>query len=64
MDRVPGQQYPRRPRAFHKLHALDMVLPDLNFPTRTRLEETMQNHIFSQTKLIDRYHSNQKQPAR
>jgi len=42
-------------RYFHKLIALDTVLPDLKFPTRAALEAAMQGHIISRTELIGRY---------
>lgn len=42
-------------RYFFKLYALDTVLPDLHHPTKTQLEQAMQNHIVGQTELIGRY---------
>lgn len=42
-------------RYFHKLYALDTVLPDLKHPTKSQLEKTMQGHIIMQTELIGRY---------
>lgn len=45
-------------RYFHKLYALDTVLPDLNYPTKTKLLEAMQGHIIGQAELIGRYHRN------
>lgn len=42
-------------RYFHKLYALDTVLPDLKHPTKSQLEKAMQDHIIMQTELIGRY---------
>lgn len=42
-------------RYFHKLYALDIVLPDLKHPTKAELEKAMQGHIIAQTELIGRY---------
>ena len=42
-------------RYFHKLYALDTVLPDLNRPTKAELEKAMHDHIIGQTELIGRY---------
>lgn len=42
-------------RYFHKVYALDTVLPDLNHPTKARLEAAMQGHIIGQSELIGRY---------
>lgn len=39
-------------RYFHKLYALDVVLPDLEKPTKTKLERAMRGHILGQTELI------------
>lgn len=46
-------------RYFHKLYALDTVLPDLNQPTKAQLEQAMQGHIISHVELIGRYQRNQ-----
>lgn len=43
-------------RYFHKLYALDVLLPDLNNPTKVALEAAMQNHVITQTELIGLYH--------
>ncbi|MCB1950198.1 YbhB/YbcL family Raf kinase inhibitor-like protein [Nitrosomonas sp.] len=45
-------------RYFHKLYALDIVLPDLSFPTRAKLNEAMQGHIIAKAELIGRYYRN------
>lgn len=42
-------------RYFHKLYALDIVLPDLKQPTKAVLEEAMRGHIIGQTELIGLY---------
>ncbi len=44
-----------RHRYFHKLYALDMVLPDLKSPTRAQLEAAMQDHIIASAELIGTY---------
>jgi Raf kinase inhibitor-like YbhB/YbcL family protein len=42
-------------RYFHKLYALDTVLPDLNKPTKAKLAEAMEGHILEKTELIGLY---------
>jgi len=42
-------------RYFHKLYALDTVLPDLKQPTKSKLEEAMRGHIITYSELIGRY---------
>ena len=42
-------------RYFHKLYALDIVLPELNKPTKSALEKAMQGHIIEQAELIGTY---------
>lgn len=42
-------------RYFHKLYALDTVLPDLKTPTKAELEKAMQGHVLAQTELIGLY---------
>jgi Raf kinase inhibitor-like YbhB/YbcL family protein len=44
-----------RHRYFHKLYALDTVLPGLNKPTKAQLEKAMQGHILAQAELIGLY---------
>ena len=44
-----------RHRYFHKLYALDMVLPDLHHPTRAALERAMAGHVLAQTELVGTY---------
>lgn len=41
-----------RHRYFHKLYALDTVLPDLGQPDKTRLEAAMQGHVLASTELV------------
>jgi Raf kinase inhibitor-like YbhB/YbcL family protein len=45
-------------RYFHKLYALDIVLPDLKHPTKVALEKAIQGHIITQTELIGHYRRN------
>jgi hypothetical protein len=42
-------------RYFHKLYAVDTVLPDLKHPTKARLEEAMQDHVIEYIELIGLY---------
>jgi Raf kinase inhibitor-like YbhB/YbcL family protein len=42
-------------RYFHKLFALNTVLPDLNHPTKAALERAMQGHVIARSELIGRY---------
>lgn len=42
-------------RYFHKLYALNTMLPDLNRPTKAILEQAMQSHIIAQAELIGWY---------
>jgi Raf kinase inhibitor-like YbhB/YbcL family protein len=44
-----------RHRYFHKLYALDTMLPDLGKPTKAVLEKNMQGHILEKTELIGTY---------
>jgi len=44
-----------RHRYFHKLYALDTVLPDLGQPTKAQVESAMQGHILAQAQLIGTY---------
>lgn len=44
-----------RHRYFHKLYALDVVLPDLGRPTKGKLEKGMAGHILSKAELIGTY---------
>ena len=42
-------------RYFHKLYALNTVLPDLQIPIKAVLEKAMQGHIIASTELIGLY---------
>jgi Raf kinase inhibitor-like YbhB/YbcL family protein len=44
-----------RHRYFHKLYALDTVLPDLGKPTKSQLEKAMEGHIIEEAVLIGLY---------
>ena len=44
-----------RHRYYHKLYALDTVLPDLNRPAKAILEKAMKGHILAQTELMGTY---------
>ena len=44
-----------RHRYFHKLYALDAMLPDLKRPTKAQLEKAMQGHIIEKFELIGTY---------
>lgn len=44
-----------RHRYFHKLYALDVVLPDLGKPTKDVLEAAMQGHVIAEAQLIGTY---------
>jgi hypothetical protein len=44
-----------RHRYFHKLYALDVVLPDLKQPTKAELERAMQGHVLAKVELLGTY---------
>lgn len=44
-----------RHRYFHKLYALDVVLPDLRLPDKARLIAAMEDHVLAEAVLIGRY---------
>jgi Raf kinase inhibitor-like YbhB/YbcL family protein len=44
-----------RHRYFHKLYALDVVLPDLHEPTKAQLDQAMKGHILAQAELVGTY---------
>ncbi len=44
-----------RHRYFHKLYALDVVLPDLGRPTKADIEKAMKGHVLAETQLIGTY---------
>jgi Raf kinase inhibitor-like YbhB/YbcL family protein len=43
-------------RYFHKLYALDLVLPDLKNPTKKDLEKAMDGHVLEKAELVGLYH--------
>jgi Raf kinase inhibitor-like YbhB/YbcL family protein len=47
-------------RYFHKLYALDVVLPDLHQPTKKALLQAIEGHILAHTEIIGLY----QRPAR
>ena len=44
-----------RHRYFHKLYALDTVLPDLGRPSKAKLEAQMRGHVIAQAELMGTY---------
>ena len=44
-----------RHRYFHKLYALDAVLPDLREPSKAKLEEAMAGHVLARVELVGTY---------
>lgn len=44
-----------RHRYFHKLYALDVVLPDLQEPTKKQLEAAMQGHVIAEAQVMGTY---------
>lgn len=44
-----------RHRYFHKLYALDMLLPDLREPTKAQLEKVMEGHVLAQAQWMGTY---------
>ncbi|MCY0854806.1 YbhB/YbcL family Raf kinase inhibitor-like protein [Cupriavidus sp. D39] len=44
-----------RHRYFHKLYALDVVLPDLGKPNKTALERAMHGHVLAHAELVGTY---------
>jgi len=42
-------------RYFHKLYALDVVLPDLGRPAKAKLEKAMEGHVLARGELIGLY---------
>ena len=47
-----------RHRYFHKLYALDIVLPDLHHPTRAALEQAMAGHVLAKSELVGTFQRN------
>lgn len=44
-----------RHRYFHKLYALDVVLPDLSHPAKEQLLRAMRGHILAEAELVGTY---------
>jgi len=44
-----------RHRYFHKLYALDSLLPAIEQPTKAELEQAMKGHVLEKTELIGTY---------
>jgi hypothetical protein len=44
-----------RHRYFHKLYALDRLLPDLKNPTKAALESAMEGHVIEKAELVGTY---------
>ncbi len=44
-----------RHRYFHKLYALDVVLPDLGRPNKAALEKAIKGHVLAQAELVGTY---------
>jgi hypothetical protein len=42
-------------RYFHRLYALDALLPDLHGPTRAKLEAAMRRHVIAEAELVGTY---------
>jgi hypothetical protein len=49
-----------RHRYFHRLYALDALLPDLRRPTRARLEAAMRSHVLAEATLVGTYERPQR----
>jgi len=49
-----------RHRYFHKLYALNALLPDLGTPTKVELEQAMQGHVLQQAELMGTYQKGDK----
>jgi Raf kinase inhibitor-like YbhB/YbcL family protein len=58
----PGWRGPCPPigrhRYFHKLYALDIVLPDLQPPTKPALEKAFEGHVLAKAELVGTYQRN------
>jgi len=48
-----------RHRYFHKLYALDSVLPDLGKPTKTKLEAAMKGRVLAHAELVGTFRKHQ-----
>ena len=52
-----------RHRYFHKLYALDTVLPDLEHPTKARLLNAMRGHVLAEARLVGTYQRGGLEPC-
>lgn len=52
-----------RHRYFHKLYALDIILPDLGEVTKPRLLEAMEGHVLATAELMGTYQKRGRAPA-
>ncbi len=50
-----------RHRYFFKLFALDVMLPDMNHPTKAQLEKAMEGHVLEKVELIGTYQKTRKE---
>jgi Raf kinase inhibitor-like YbhB/YbcL family protein len=48
-----------RHRYFHKLYALDTVLPDLHQPAKPLVEQAMSGHVLATAELVGTYERSQ-----
>jgi Raf kinase inhibitor-like YbhB/YbcL family protein len=49
-----------RHRYFHKLYALDVMLPDLGAATKAQLEQAMEGHVLARAELVGTYQKRKK----
>jgi Raf kinase inhibitor-like YbhB/YbcL family protein len=49
-----------RHRYFHKLYALDAVLPDLHDPDKPLLEQAMRGHVLAEAQIVGTYERRHK----
>ena len=47
--------FKKRHRYFHRLYALEAVLPDLGRPTKAQLEKAMEGHVLARAELVGTY---------
>jgi Raf kinase inhibitor-like YbhB/YbcL family protein len=52
-----------RHRYYHKLYALDTMLPDLNKPTKTQLLDAMKGHVIGEAVIMGTYEKRQRARA-
>jgi Raf kinase inhibitor-like YbhB/YbcL family protein len=50
-----------RHRYFHKLYALDTLLPDLGAPTKSQVEAAMKGHVIAEAQTMGTYEKKRKQ---